>query len=90
MQKAMDGAPDFNDAAAALNTNSDEPTDSIGSVYGKDAGEAFRNGWQTHIAFFVDYVNATAAKDEARLKAPLELLIMPLDLPNSCQTLTLT
>ncbi|MGQ5393765.1 hypothetical protein ACT8ZS_23380 [Paenibacillus sp. M.A.Huq-84] len=38
-------------------------------------------------AFFVDYVKATAAKDEARLKAHLELLIMPLNLPNSCQTL---
>ncbi|MFD0679729.1 MULTISPECIES: hypothetical protein [unclassified Paenibacillus] len=43
MQKGLDGA------AAALNTNSDEPTDSIGSVYGKDAGEAFGTGWQTHM-----------------------------------------
>ncbi|WP_342437695.1 copper amine oxidase N-terminal domain-containing protein [Paenibacillus sp. FSL L8-0436] len=74
MQKGYDGAADFGDAAAALSQNTDDLTAAIASVYGRAAGEAFKPIWSSHIGYFVDYVKATAAKDEAgRQKAIAEL-----------------
>ncbi|WNQ12470.1 copper amine oxidase N-terminal domain-containing protein [Paenibacillus aurantius] len=64
MQKGYDGAPDFNSAAGALNKNTDDLTAAVASVYGKEAGDAFKAIWSSHIGYFVDYVKATAAKDE--------------------------
>ncbi|AEI42073.1 copper amine oxidase N-terminal domain-containing protein [Paenibacillus mucilaginosus] len=75
MQKGIDGAADFNDAAAALDKNSDELSDAIGSVYGKEAGDQFRVLWKKHIPFFVDYVKATAANDEAGRKTAVDELV---------------
>lgn len=74
MQKGIDGAPDFNDVAAALLANGDDLSAAIGSVYGADAAKAFKGLWSTHIGFFVDYVTATAKKDEAGRKAALDKL----------------
>ncbi|KAI7282688.1 hypothetical protein KC345_g3355 [Hortaea werneckii] len=65
MQKGYDGAADFTDAAAALGKNTDDLSAAIASVYGTAAGEAFKPIWSSHIGYFVDYVKATAAKDEA-------------------------
>ncbi|OCT12988.1 hypothetical protein A8709_21950 [Paenibacillus pectinilyticus] len=74
MQKGYDGAPDFGDAAAALGKNTDDLTAAIASVYGQPAGDAFKPIWSSHIGYFVEYVKATAAKDEAgRQKAIAEL-----------------
>lgn len=74
MQKGYDGAADFNDAAAALGKNTDDLSAAIASVYGSAAGEVFKPIWASHIGYFVDYVKATAAKDEAgRQKAVAEL-----------------
>lgn len=74
MQKGYDNAADFNDAAAALGKNTDDLSAAIASVYGSAAGEAFEPIWSSHIGYFVDYVKATAAKDEAgRQKAVAEL-----------------
>lgn len=74
MQKGIDGKADFTDIAAALNRNTDDIAAAVASVYGKEAGEAFKTIWSSHIGYFVDYVKATAAKDEtARNKAVEEL-----------------
>ncbi|MDQ8734962.1 copper amine oxidase [Paenibacillus sp. LHD-38] len=74
MQKGIDGAKDFDAAAAALNENTDDLSAAIASVYGKEGGEAFKKIWSSHIGYFVDYVKATGAKDEAaKSKALAEL-----------------
>ncbi|MDO3408574.1 copper amine oxidase N-terminal domain-containing protein [Saccharibacillus sp. CPCC 101409] len=65
MQKGIDGAPDFQNAAALLSKNTDELTAAVASVYGKDAGAAFKPIWASHIGFLVDYVTATSKKDTA-------------------------
>ena len=67
-QKGLDGAEDFEAAAAALDANSVELADTIGSVYGDEAAEQFLDGpslWRDHIRFFVDYTVALAGKDKA-------------------------
>jgi hypothetical protein len=74
MQKGIDGAPDFGDAAGALNENTNELSAAIGSVYGEEAGAAFKKMWNDHIGFFVDYVVATASNDEEGRKAALAKL----------------
>jgi hypothetical protein len=74
MQKGIDGAPDFNEAAGALNKNTEQLTAAITSVFGEDAGKAFNGLWTSHIGFFVDYVKATAGNDEAGRKAALDKL----------------
>ncbi|MFD2331058.1 copper amine oxidase N-terminal domain-containing protein [Cohnella sp. GCM10020058] len=74
MQKGYDGAPDFAQAAGALNQNTDDLSAAVASVYGADAGAAFKKVWSSHIGYFVDYVKATSAKDEAgRAKAVADL-----------------
>ncbi|MFD1884637.1 copper amine oxidase N-terminal domain-containing protein [Paenibacillus wenxiniae] len=74
MQKGIDGAPDFNQAAGLLNKNTDELSAAVASVYGQAAGDAFKTIWSSHIGYFVDYVKATAAKDDAaKQKAKDEL-----------------
>jgi hypothetical protein len=71
MQKGINGAPDFGAAATALGGNTADLTAAITSVYGADAGAAFKGQWEAHIGFFVDYVVATSKKDEAGRKAAL-------------------
>lgn len=65
MQKGIDGAPDFQNAAALLSKNTDELTAAVSSVYGNEAGAAFKPIWASHIGFLVDYVTATGAKNTA-------------------------
>ena len=55
----------FESAAGALDENSVALSEAVGSVYGAEAGEAFLGLWRSHIGMFVDYTNATAAKDSA-------------------------
>lgn len=74
MQKGVDGADDFGDAAAALGKNTEDLTASITSVFGAEAGAAFKGLWEGHIGFFVNYVTATAGNDEAGRKAALDNL----------------
>ncbi|GGD92976.1 copper amine oxidase N-terminal domain-containing protein [Paenibacillus nasutitermitis] len=70
MQKGYDASADFNEAANALSANTDDLTAAVASVYGDSAGTEFKTIWTSHIGYFVDYVKATAAKDEpARQKA---------------------
>ena len=67
-QKGLDGDKDFEAAAAALDANSVELSEAIGSVYGDEAAKQFLDGpslWRDHIKFFVDYTVALAKKDQA-------------------------
>ncbi|MDQ0220632.1 copper amine oxidase [Peribacillus cavernae] len=75
MQKGADGAKDFNASADALSKNTDDLSKAVGSVYGEEAGNQFKEIWSSHIGYFVDYVKATGAKDEAakeKAKADLD------------------
>ena len=77
-QKGFDGAADFEAAAAALDANSVELAEAIGSVYGDEAAEQFLDGpslWRDHIGFFVDYTVALAAKDKAGQQEAVDNLI---------------
>ncbi|OAB45741.1 copper amine oxidase N-terminal domain-containing protein [Paenibacillus antarcticus] len=74
MQKGIDGAPDFDQAAAVLTMNTNDLSNAIASIYGADAGKAFNPLWSSHIGYFVDYVKATATKDNtAKQKAVANL-----------------
>ncbi|MBO0589145.1 copper amine oxidase [Sporosarcina sp. E16_8] len=74
MQKGLDGAGDFEAAAAQLGENTDELSAAVGSVYGEEAGSQFKEIWSSHIGYFVNYVTATASKDEdGRKKALADL-----------------
>ena len=76
-QKGFSGDPDFKQIARALDRNSVELADAIGSVYGEEAGEEFLNGgskWRDHIRFFVEYTVALAKKDKAGQKKAVDAL----------------
>ena len=67
-QKGLKGKPDFEAIAAAVDANSVELGDAIGSVYGEDAKNTFLDGkalWRDHIKFFVNYTTAVAKNDKA-------------------------
>lgn len=74
MQNGIDGSKDFDASVAALNANTDDLSAAIASVYGEDAGKAFKDMWSSHISYFVDYVKATGAKDEKAKKTALNAL----------------
>src|SRR5215470_1511716 len=57
---------EFKAAAAALDANSVDIANAIGSIYGKDTGEAFLGLWRSHINMVVEYTVATASKDKAK------------------------
>jgi len=63
--KGLGGAADFGAAGAALDKNSADLGDVIGSVYGDAAKNEFLKQWRDHIRMFVDYTTATAKKDTA-------------------------
>lgn len=72
--KGLTGAPDFEATAKALDANSVELAETIGSVYGEEAQNEFLKQWRDHIRMFVDYTTATAKGDEAgQEKAKAEL-----------------
>ena len=66
--------PEFVAAATALQGNTDDLTGAIESVYGADAGGAFRAQWEAHIGFFVDYTVGLATDDQAAQDAALDEL----------------
>jgi hypothetical protein len=76
-QKGLDGDPDFKAIAAALDQNSVEISQVIGSVYGDAAAKEFldgRNEWRAHINNFVSYTVATAKNDKAGQQAAVKML----------------
>jgi hypothetical protein len=74
MQNGIDGSEDFDASVNALNANTEALSAAIASVYGEEAGNQFKEMWSNHIGFFVDYVKATGAKDEAAKKEALQNL----------------
>ena len=74
MQKGVSGEEDFEAIAAALEGNTVDLGEAIGSVYGEEGETAFLKLWRDHIGFFVDYTVATAKKDEAGQNAAREKL----------------
>ncbi|HWM13336.1 MAG TPA: hypothetical protein VNO56_02520 [Gaiellaceae bacterium] len=76
-QKGYDGEADFEAVAAALDENSVELSQAIGSVYGDEAAQQFLDGpalWRDHIGFFVDYTVGLAKKDKAARQEAVENL----------------
>ncbi|WP_409252971.1 copper amine oxidase [Bacillus sp. SCS-153A] len=74
MQNGLDGSEDYQASVNALNANTEDLTAAIASVYGDEAGKQFNEMWSKHIGFFVDYVKATGADDEAAKEEALKNL----------------
>ncbi|WP_100012795.1 copper amine oxidase [Lentibacillus sediminis] len=74
MRNGADGSEDFDASVAALNSNTEDLTAAISSVYGEEAGQSFNEMWSNHIGYFVDYVNATAEGDEEAKQMALDEL----------------
>ncbi|UOQ49839.1 copper amine oxidase [Gracilibacillus caseinilyticus] len=74
MRKGIEGAEDFEAAKAQLSENTDDLSAAIASVYGDEAGQAFKDMWSAHIGYFVDYVMGTAEEDEGKKQAALDEL----------------
>ncbi len=64
----------FKAAAGALDTNSVQLSEAIGSVYGDAGAKKFLSLWRAHIGFFVDYTLAKAGGDTAGEKTALKKL----------------
>jgi plastocyanin len=58
--------PEFEAAAAALDSNSVDLSKAIGMAYGPDAEAAFLPLWRSHIGMIVDYTVGKATKDQAK------------------------
>jgi molecular chaperone GrpE (heat shock protein) len=68
------GSANTTQAVAALDANTVDLGDAIGSVYGDAAKVAFLKMWRAHIGFFVEYTKGLATKDNAMVaKAQTEL-----------------
>lgn len=72
MRARLDDATDLDAAAVALEANSAELADEIGTIYGDDAGAAFGELWRSHTAHYLDYVAAVADDDSGAADAALE------------------
>ena len=57
-------SPQTGGAVKALDQNTVDLSDAIGSVYGGDARTAFLKMWRAHIGFFVDYTKGLATNDK--------------------------
>jgi hypothetical protein len=66
---------EYTGAAGALDLNSEALTQSIGTVFGQQAADAFRPLWKKHIGFVVDYTTGLASGSKAKQdKAVSDLL----------------
>ncbi|TXC89767.1 copper amine oxidase [Metabacillus litoralis] len=74
MRNGALGAKDFEASVGALNENTVDLSNAITSVYGDEAGQQFKQMWEEHIGFFVDYVTATAENDETKKEEALNNL----------------
>jgi hypothetical protein len=78
-QKGLDGAADFDATAKALDTNSVEISQAIGSVYGPDVEATFLESWRNHIRMFVDYTVGLASDDADKQDAAVAELTEYID-----------
>lgn len=60
-------SPEFEAAAAALDTNTQDLQDAITSLYGEEAGSQFGDLWRKHIGFFVNLAEGYATGDQAQI-----------------------
>jgi hypothetical protein len=67
-------SPEFEAAAGALDKNSVQLSEAIGSVYGDAGAKQFLSLWRAHIGFFVDYTLAKATGDTKGTKVALTKL----------------
>jgi hypothetical protein len=65
MRATAGSLPEAEAARGAVDANSASLADAIGSVYGADAGSAFRTLWDTHVVAAIEFAQATAAGDTA-------------------------
>lgn len=65
MRASLTDAPDEAAAAEALADNAAALADTIGGIYGDEAGNAFSDLWTRHTSLYIDYVAATKAGDTA-------------------------
>ena len=68
-------SPEFTAAAAALDTNSVDLSNAVGSVAGKAKGKAFLQSWRSHITDFVNYAVAAKSGDAQGKKDALSNLM---------------
>ncbi len=61
----------FTAAAAAVDSNSKDISKAVGSIAGKDKGDAFYDSWSKHVSDFVDYAVAAAGSDQAKMDSAL-------------------
>jgi hypothetical protein len=78
-QKGLDGAADFEAWANALDANSVEVSQQIGSVFGPDVEATFLESWRNHIRMFVDYTVGLASDDTAKSDAAVAELTEYID-----------
>jgi len=60
---------EFAAAKAALDGNTDDLADAVGSLAGEEQGTAFHQLWDEHIGYFVDYAVAVKSGDQAAADA---------------------
>lgn len=70
----FDGDPSFNAAAGALGENTNKLAAAIESIYGEEAGVKFKEIWESHIVFFVDYTVAAKQGDKAGMDKAVQNL----------------
>lgn len=70
----FDESRNFDAAAGALDKNSHDIAEAVGSVYGDEAEDRFYEIWNSHIGFFVDYTVAAREGDEAGMDEAVQNL----------------
>lgn len=65
MRAGVTGADHFEAAAGSLQQNTDDLVGAVELVYGSEGADAFRQLWEDHIGFFVDYTVGVAEGDQA-------------------------
>ena len=63
--------PSSRPPAGALDDNSVDLSDAIGSVYGEAAGKQFLELWRAHIGMFVDYAEGALTGNEKQMERAL-------------------
>lgn len=62
-RRSLDSVDSFNDSFNALQTNINEVSAQISTLYGPDLSNQFRNLWNTETNIFVDYTVALKSQD---------------------------
>ena len=62
-RRSLDSSASYNDSLIALNNNVNEVTAQIGSLYGNDVGDQFKNLWNRKVNIFLNYTGAVKAND---------------------------